>query len=160
MANIKIEGLNKVIGKLNSLEKLEAAKAGIKSAALYVKGKVAKYPPRKRVTIAQAGGWASDRQKRWFFAALKAGDIEVPYRRGMSPSSEALGRKWTIQTRNAGLTAVIGNNTSYGPFVMDEDKQSTMHRIIGWKTTQKVAEEESDKVNELLAKAINQALER
>jgi len=162
-ASIRIEGLDKLVKKLDGLEGLKVVKAGIQAGALHVKGKIAKYPPRKKVTIAQAGGWASPRQRRWFFAtygkAIKEG-VDISYRRGQSSGSEDLGQKWAIQELNGGLGAKVGNNVSYGPFVQGAETQSRMHKIIGWKTTDQVAEEEGDKVTDLVKDEIEKALNK
>lgn len=158
MTTIRIEGLDKLIGKLDRIGKLDVVKAGIKAGALHIKGKIAKYPPRRRIKIQQIGGWASDKQRRAFFAKLRSGEIQVPYKRGVSPGSETLGRKWTIQARDGGLSAVVGNNVSYGPFVQDRDRQSRMHKMIGWKTTQDVADEEGPKIRDIIAREVAKAL--
>ena len=150
MATVRIEGLKEVIGKIDSLRKLKAVKDGLKAAGLHIKGKIAKYPRRKTVTIAQAGGWASDRQRRGFFAKLRSGEIEVPYRRGQSPGSQDLGQRWTIAERDGGLTVIVGNNTDYGPFVQDKNRQTRMMKMKGWKTIQDVAEDETKEVVDLL----------
>ena len=155
---VYIKGLDKLIGKLDSIAKLKTVKAGIKAGALHIKGKIADYPPRKYVSIKSVGGWKSEKQRRWFFWALRTGQIEVPYRRGVSPMSQDLGGKWTIKERDGGMTAVVGNNVSYGPFVQSAANQSPMMRKIGWKTTEKVADEEGPRVRELIAKAIRKAL--
>ncbi len=153
-ATIRIEGLDKLMKKIDSLEGLETVKAGLKAAALHVKGKIAKYPPG---TDANKRG---PYPKRWYYRGIGPFWARVDGSIGKRLTSEDLGQKWTIDTRDAGMTAIIGNNVSYGPFVQDEEKQATFHRRRGWKTTQKVAEEESKEVNELLIKAINKALDK
>ena len=152
-AQITLEGLDKLVKKLDNLAQLKTVAAAIKAGALHIKGKIAKYPPRRDVPQP----FKSERQRRWFFAALRSGEIEVPYRRGQSPGSEALGRKWTVKTRDNGLTAIVGNNVSYGPFVQGEQQASFM-AARGWKTTDTVAQEEGDRVNELVAQAVEKAL--
>ena len=54
----------------------------------------------------------SDKQRRYFFAALRDGQIEVPYRRGGSPGSERYGTQFYVQPRGA-LTTAVGNRASY-----------------------------------------------
>lgn len=153
-AYIQIEGLDRVIGKLENLQQLNTVKAGIKAAAIHVKGKIAEYPPRKHIPMR----WKSERQRRWFFAALRSGAIDVPYKRGSSPGSEGLGRRWTVKERDDGLSAVVGNNVSYGPFVQREDSQYWMHKASGWKTTARVANEERSVVVDFVTAAIRKAL--
>jgi hypothetical protein len=85
----------------------------------------------------------SDKAKRMragFFAKLKSGEIEVPYRRGASPGSEKLGARWAISTQNQGWRAVIGNNASYAKLVQDSAKQTGYHRGTGWITTNQVVQ--------------------
>jgi hypothetical protein len=72
-------------------------------------------------------------------------------------TSETLGRKWTIKSRDGGMSAVVGNNVSYGIFVQGE-KQAAFHARRGWKTTEQVADKEGPRVREYIAEAIRRAL--
>ena len=155
-SNIQIEGLDKAIRKCNAIGSLDIVKAGLKAAGVHVKGKLAQYPPRKYLPQP----FKTDKQRRFFFAALRDGRIEVPYRRGQSPGSEDLGQKWTVKDRKGGLQVVVGNNVSYGPYVQDPASQSGYMKAVGWKDTDQVAQEETAKVNEILAKEIDRALEK
>jgi hypothetical protein len=156
-ATIEIKGMDEAIKKLEDLGQLRKVHAGIRAAGMYIKGKIAKYPPRKHVSIASLGGWKSDKQRRWFFWALKEGKIDVPYRRGISPSSEALGRKWTSRYDRSKFEAVVGNNVSYARFVMG-DKQTKMMKRIGWKSIETVATEETKRVQEYVFDAVRRAI--
>ena len=156
-ATIEIEGLDELVRKLNDLAQLDKVHAGLKAAALYLKGQVAQYPARKHITIQQVGGWASEKQRRWFFWALREGKIDVPYRRGVSPGSENLGKKWTIKYDQAKFEATVGNNVSYGPFVQG-NKQTKMMQMIGWKTVETVAKEEKQRVAEYIFDAVRRAI--
>lgn len=158
MTSVRIKGLEQLQRKLKRIEDLEPIKRAVKDAGTHVREKVSKYPPRKYVSIQDIGGWASDRQRRFFFWALRTGRIEVPYRRGQSPGSEDLGQSWAVKTEKQGMSAVIGNDASYGPFVQDKSRQSRMHKAIGWKTAQDVADEEEDTVLKLIQQAVDNAL--
>ena len=152
MANIKIEGMDELLKKLDAIPAIQAA---VKSAAIYVKGKIAKYPPSpKSQGVTRAGvygsSFASDKQRRWFFANLRDGSLDVPYRRGYSGSSEALGRSWTKKYFNNGLSAHVGNDSTYGALVQDREQQSLFHKATGWLTAQDVEEKESDAVNDII----------
>lgn len=142
--DIKITGVNAVMALLNPDKAMRGVKSGIQKATAHVQGKIAQYPPDSRAHRPQP--FVSDRQRRYFFAALRRGEIEVPYRRGMSPKSEALGRKWTRTFRQAGLTGIVGNNTSYARYVQGTEKQTAYHTQTGWKTTGQVADEEAGAV--------------
>ena len=152
---IKIEGLDPLIKKLEKAGKLDALKTGLLEAGSHVKGKLgpSNYPPRKYLPQP----FKTDKSRRFFFAALRDGRIEVPYRRGQSPGSEDLGLKWTVKARKGGLQVVVGNNVSYGPIVQG-DEQSGYMKAIGWKNTDQVAKEETAAVNKILAESIDKAL--
>jgi phage gpG-like protein len=156
-ATIEIQGLDELVKKLDDLKQLRKVHAGIRAAGMYVKGRLAKYPRRKRVKISEIGGWASEKQRRWFFWALKEGKIEVPYRRGISPGSEDLASKWTSKYDKNKFEAVVGNNASYARFVMG-DKQTKMMKRIGWKTVETVSKEETKRVQEYVFDAVMRAI--
>lgn len=157
---IEIPGLTKLTKGLAVLAELEEAKEAVDVGANHLKATLQDYPPRRYVSIQEAGGWASDKQRRFVIMAIRVGIIEFPYRRGQSESSEDLADAWTIKREAKGLGARIGNDTSYGPFVQDAKEQSSMMEIIGWKTTEQVADEESDTVIEGILAAIDRALDR
>lgn len=65
-----------------------------RTVLVHLRSKLAPYPPRS--SRPQAHLWTRQ-QRREFFAKLRAGEIEVPYRRGQSPGSENLGKRWRIR---------------------------------------------------------------
>lgn len=154
MSIIKIEGLADLLRKIKRIEQMERVKAALKAAAVHVKGKIATYPgPGHRPQP-----FKSDKQRRGFFAKLKKGEIEVPYRRGSSPGSQRLGTRWTVESRNDGWTQVIGNNASYGPLVQGPQTQTSYHATTGWKTTAQVADAEAATVTQYVTRAIEREL--
>ena len=157
---IRVEGLPELLKRITDLQQLRPVKLAVRTAALHVKGKVAVYPQQRRMTRASVYGstFVSDKQRRYFFAALKRGEIEVPYRRGESPKSETLGRRWTVNITNNGMRAVIGNNASYGPLVMDQDRQSVFMKAVGWRTVQEIVEDERATVMEVIRRGITETL--
>ncbi len=154
-SGITIQGLNALQRKLSQAQFERAVSTGLKTAAVELKGRLAEYPPR----IPGAVDFVSDRQRRYFFYALRAGIIEVPYRRGTSPGSERFGQSWTVKSRDW-HTVVVGNDTSYGPYLMDPDEQSFFHFEGNWKTTDQVIDKHGDDVREAFAGAIRQWLKR
>ena len=155
---IRLEGYEDLLKRITTLAQLKQLQAAVKAAALHVKGKIARYPAaRHGPAVPDARSWTA-KQRRGFFAKLRAGEIEVPYRRGQSASSESLGRKWHIATSNAGLTATVANNVSYGPLVQSNEKQTIYHQITGWKTTEDVAAEERQIVVDLLVQELMRAV--
>lgn len=68
------------------------------------------------------------------------------YRRGTDPRSEQLGKKWTYEIRGSGksLEGILGNNTSYGPYVQDAERQARW--MAHWQTDEQVATENETRV--------------
>lgn len=164
MANttIRIEGLDRVLKKINTLEELKPIKDALKAGAVHVKGKIAKYPPaseaNRRGRSVFYGGSIS---YRWYQRGY--GPMWIRRRDGSiagKKTSETLGRRWTTASRNRGLTWIVGNNVSYGPFVQDKDRQAAFHKVRGWKTTEEVAEEEAKTVLEFIEKEVEKVLEK
>jgi len=142
---IRIEGLDELIDKIETIEDLEFVKAGMVAAGKHIKGIMRAYPPVSR----RPQPFVSDKQRRGFFAKLRSGEIEVPYRRGQSPGSQTLGRRWAQSARDGGLTQVIGNNAGYASLVQGPE-QTQYHKQTGWKTTKQVAEEERETVTNFI----------
>ena len=154
MLEVKIN-TSPVYQLLDRLRQMKGAKLGLAVAALHLKGKMAKYPahtPRP-----QAPYWSA-KQRRGFFALLKKGEIEVPYRRGMSSKSQKLGQSWTNEARNGGLTQVIGTAVHYAPRVQSAAKQTQYHKVTGWKTEKQVIEEEANNVNRIVNQYVQKDL--
>ena len=147
---VQVQGLEALQRKIGGLATLRTVRVGLKASASHVKGKIARYPP---ATIANSPGNPAG---RW-------------YERGYGPkwqtragihgrkTSETLGRRWTISEQDNGMTQVIGNNVSYGPYVQGE-KQARFHQARGWKTVQDVAESENDEVLRFVQREIDRQL--
>lgn len=148
---IQIKGLDELLKKLDSLQKLDAIKPALKAAAVHVKGKIAQYPPSSEANDPNRRKW----YERGYGPKWRLVSGEVHGKR----TSETLGRKWTTRSLNQGLTQVVGNNVSYGPFVQSAEKQAAFHRKRGWKTTEDVAAEEADTVNKFVKDEIDKVLE-
>lgn len=131
---IAIEGLDKVMATLDGKAMVSGMLAGV---AQDLEGQMRDaYPP---APIGQPAIWSSDPEKRkkqirGFFARLKEGLIEVPYRRG-GLNSQNLGKSWTTK-KESETKYIIGNSTDYGPLVMDASRQTRFHKRSGWPTTQ------------------------
>jgi hypothetical protein len=151
---LEIDGLKKLTRRLDKIADLSYVRATLEGAAIQIADRMKEYPPERHAPQP----FASDKQRRGFFWHLKQGDIEVPYRRGQSPSSESLKHRWTVKLEDEGLTATIGNNASYARLVQDSDKQTRYHAATGWPTVQGVAEEERTAVIEAITAAVKKSL--
>ena len=155
-AGIKIEGLPSLQKIMRDVGSLRPVVVGMKAGAIHLKGKIAKPPPVSR----RPQPFVSDKQRRGFFYKLRKGDIEVPYRRGISPGSERLGQRWTVQAKDGGLTQVVGSNASYGELVQARRMQTFYHKVTGWKTIEDVTEQEKNTVARGVKHEIDRALAR
>ena len=104
------------------------------------------YPPKKRVKRRKVYGrtFDSDRQRRWFFMALKRGIITVPYRR-----TQTLRRGW--KQVGKGRKSLIVNETPYAQYAQgEEDQQNKLLQAVGWIPASDVFEKRADKIDQKL----------
>jgi hypothetical protein len=80
--------------------------------------------------------WASEKQRRWYFAH-RAGDL--PYVRNSDADSQRLGPSWAVEAQPFGV--IVGTRATYAPYVQSAENQQPMHEATGWKTDEKAAEE-------------------
>ncbi|MBE0690069.1 MAG: hypothetical protein IH587_08115 [Anaerolineae bacterium] len=142
--DIQVEA-DQAINGLAALSQMRGLRRGLAGAAVHLQGKAAAYPPERHAPQPM-----TDAQRRGFFAKLRAGEIEVPYVRGSSSSSENLGQRWTVEERDGGLTQVVGNNASYARLVQSAERQTFYHKVTGWKTDEQIMNEESRRVQEIV----------
>jgi len=103
--NVKVDGLEKV-ARLLGTRLAPAIRAGAVGIAQAIQHETAPYPsprPRKQV-------FASEKQRRGFFARLHSGAIHVPYRR---TGDVAAG--WKITTQE--MSAILSNAAPGAVFV-------------------------------------------
>jgi len=148
MANAKfhIEGLDQLIEKVETLQQLKGLKGVLLAVGETLKGKLSVYPPQKSLTRREVYGtpFKTDKQRRYFFYMVGKRLINGPYSRGSDPKSERFKASWAVEAQNDGLTVVIGNDTTYGPYLMGNTKQSKFAAAIGWPTVDKVVEKNTD----------------
>jgi hypothetical protein len=85
-------------------------------------------PPPRHVSRRAAYGrtFQSRRQQAWFFWALNAGIISVPYRR-----TQATRRGW--KKVGSGRELIIANESEGAVWTMDDQKQARLNALVGWK---------------------------
>ena len=134
---VHITGDAELKRKLAKLKDFSGLPPILEQAAKDVQLVAKEYPPKRPLKVSQ---YWTPKQRRWFFANLRAGTITVPYKR-----TDVLKDKWTVKGSNKGLTWTVGNNTPYGPLVMGPGEQVEYHSG-NWKTTEDIANEEKDNV--------------
>ena len=143
-SSIKIDA-EQLLRKLKTLQELAPVTGALLAAGAHVAGKFSEYPPQAGLTRKQVYGqsFQSERQRRWFFAALSRGEIDVPYRRGSSAGSRNLKQTWTVRQISP-LAVEVGTNTPYAPYVQSAESQSRYHFMSGWRTDKDIMDSERD----------------
>ena len=153
MASITIKGLDKLEARLGKIK--PGVIAGIKAGALHIEGKVKKYPKATAANMPKQyspGAWNTWYERGW--------GTKWATREGWhgNKSSEQLGQKWTTKISNGGLTARIGNNASYAPYVHGAETQSQALKRIGWKTDEEIADSEAPRIEKFIIEQIERSL--
>lgn len=153
LIGIDIRGVEPLTKYLDDLKKAEIAKRASEEVAKYLLNVLRTYPPYQYVSRANAypdapagPGWFSDKQRRWFFAALANGELNLPYQR-----TQGLSRGWQIV--GSGDNIIIVNETDYGIHVMGDSQgefQSRMSARIGWKTMPYILSERQDRITKII----------
>jgi hypothetical protein len=157
---LQADGKAQVLRALDPARFERVIRRALRAVALHIKGKITEYPPLPGGRPQFPHGFVSDRQRRYFFAALRSGEIEVPYRRGQSPKSEAHAQSWTVKVKASGDEATVGSDTSYGPYLQQAGVQSRYHEETGWKTDEQVVKEETEAAMRLFNRFFAQELSR
>ena len=153
--SVVIRGDKELMRKLSKLTDLRFLRPTMKTVGQHLKEKAKSYPGGNQH---RPQPFKTAKQRRFFFAALRRGDIEVPYRRGVSPGSENLSKRWHFKTDRGGTGVTLTNNASYAGLVMGPNEQTAYHAETGWKTTDQIAEEEQKTVLDTLKKAVDREL--
>ena len=154
---VTIRGLNELIAKFDRLpENVQAAvRRGIFAGAVHVMTQAKKYPPS---TFAN-----TPYQRRWYQRGWGSKWMRRDGSIGGSMTSKNLKQQWTVEVRDKN-TYVVGNNVSYGPYVMggenDVHQQSAVMKRIGWTTTDSISDEETPRVVAYIEKEIQKALNK
>lgn len=129
----EVVGIDEVLERLGDAASPATLVRGMRKATALVQREIAVYPPAQPQPMV----WASERQRRFVMAAIREGRIQVPYRR-----TGTLGKRWTSEVAGEGADVVgrVGNNTTYGPFVMDKKLQAAYHQGV-WPVAMDVVEE-------------------
>lgn len=129
-------------GDLSLLEHRRRLRIGLDRAIRFAVAEAQRYPPQAH----RPAIFFTDRQRRWFFWALRNGVITVPYQR-----TYTLQRGWT--TRVGATRAEARNETPYGPWVMGAQRQAYMHRGV-WPTERSILEGNRRRITSIVHAAL------
>lgn len=112
-------------------------------------------PPKNYVTRTAAYGkpFQTDKQRRYFFAALRDGRITSPYKR-----TGAMQAGWKIINRGP-YNSVLYNNTPGAGWVYGEN-QAMQLLMVGWRQLKKTIEGEGRRVQQIADIAIRKVIKR
>ena len=147
--SIRIEGLEPLQARIEKLTKFKSTIAAIADAGKYIKKKARLYPPKP----GRKQPFKTDKQRRFFFWALRNGSIQVPYRR-----TRTLKGGWNNVASNGGFRQIISNEVPYAPLVQGAGSQAQYHATTGWPTEEKIAQTEAPEVYRIIEKGIEQDL--
>lgn len=154
--SLEMEGMEEIMMKLNAVP--DAVRNEINDdLSEYLVNTLRQYPSPKYVTRKRAYGktFFSDKQRKWFFAALSSGEIDVPYKR-----TQHLANMWQATVGNKGELLVV-NDARYATYVMGEAGQQSRHeKLVGWKSVSKVVKDKSSALMKRVVRAANKALQK
>lgn len=149
---VDISGDKELIRKFGKLP--EAVQdAGTEFANAYIIRKMKEYQPYKYVSIQQAGGWRSEKQRRYVMAMIRNGTIKIPYRR-----TQGLRNRWELM--GEGKNQIVVNESPIAGFVMGHGTQSRMMQMRGWKTENERLERDHDKIVQKYDAGVKKAIRR
>lgn len=154
MANLKINGLDKLVQKLGALDAANYLRGVISAATLRIKSAASVYPPSTDANTPKSypGRW----YERGFGArwALKSGGT------GGKRTSERLGTQW--YARSNALMGVVGNRASYAQYpkglTSRSPRQSMVMRRIGWTSLESDAERELPQIEHDMQRAVDRVM--
>ena len=159
---IQIEGMDELLKRITTIQQFRHVKASFRKAGVVLKGYISRYPGERhgRNPNLYGNSARAQRMRAGYFARLKSGEIDVPYRRGMSSGSQKLGHSWTVTQPAGGFTTIIGTSVGYSPLVQDETRQAMYHKATGWVTVQRVETQHGQEVIDYIRQGIEKELKQ
>src|SRR5581483_3089295 len=127
------EGLDTAI-KVITLDLRVAIFPALVGIAAEAQNRIAPYPEASH----RPQPFKSAKQRRGFFARLRSGAIQVPYRRRGAAGGD-LGSWRIVQEQGAGRVSLV-NSSPAAALLHSERKQAKYHAQTGWKTDKGVAD--------------------
>lgn len=146
MATLEIRGLDQLLRRLNAVQVERVLRPPMVRSVERVRAHIGSY-------------------------ARSAGTPTASYIRGRGPTlrdgsvrrltSQHLGKRWTVEVKTNGsnLIGIVGNDTTYGPYVQSAEHQARHHAMRGWKTDVDVLEDETPWIQREFERAVQAALE-
>ena len=126
--SVHVDGIEKLLKQLN-VPLAPVLKEITYAVGELVQKEIAVYPGSSHSPVL----WASERQRRYYFAMRRAAGLSPKYDRGSDPMSKQLLNAWKVSHHGA-TDALVDNQTNYGPWVQNDIYQTAQHKATGWIT--------------------------
>jgi hypothetical protein len=149
----EVKGLKELQDKLKRLDD-EAIGAGIEMANEYIVNyERTNQPTYTYVSIEQAGGFVSEKQRRFVMASLDDGTMQIPYKR-----TQDLANDW--QVLGKGINQIVVNENPAAPWVKDIKTQSRMMFLRGWTVIQQDIQERMTEIIRKFDAGVKKAIKK
>lgn len=141
----------RLMDKLDAFERKQVYHQTVKDVAEFMERKVKEYPPYKYVSRREAYGvpFFTVKQRRWFFAALRSGELDLPYKR-----TNTLKENWNVTVTGKGQLR-LSNDTAYSGQVQGA-RQSRMMTRIGWQTIDQYLKKYDGEIGRVMLKRVKE----
>jgi hypothetical protein len=95
----------------------------------------------------------TERQRRWFFANLNEGNIDVPYKR-----TQGLRNAWHVE--GSGARSFVVNDAPGAAYVMGDETQSRHEKMVGWPTVGALLKKSLNRIGKILETTANKAMRK
>ena len=138
--HVKVEGLDALKRKLGA-DWTQPLQAGTQAIGEEIRNVVQTAPGPSHSPVI----WASEKQRRWWFASRREAGLPLKYARGDDKWSQTLEKSWTVRPEGQ-TNAVVGTKATYAPWVQSHEKlpsgerQTRQHKATGWVTDKTAVE--------------------
>lgn len=152
---VDVEGIPRLRAYLNRLPPAVADAVMDAVAKALIDIMQSAQPPPKYVTRAQAYGtpFQSEKQRRWFFAALASGELNVPHHR-----TQEMRKGW--KQIGSGVKSLIANEVPGVEFVVGDEHQSRHEKLVGWKTVGATVQAHMPRIEKVAVGAAGAAIKK
>ena len=136
--DVKVIGLDKLVEALDRIggdRLVRLVQRATFKIATHTKSLLMRYPGPPHHPVK----WASDKQRKWWFASRRKANLPPDYTRISDPWSQRLKDKWMVRAVKLGSS--VGTPVIYAGYVMSQEKQSAQHKATGWQTDADVVAE-------------------
>ena len=151
---ITVDGVREVLGRLDNFAGIQVLRPPMEASVNLLLAYMQDYPGPPQRPYPQM--LRTEKQRRYFFWALRNGLIQVPYvRRGK------LGQSWSTSVTATGnsIHGIVGTNLKYAVWVQNSQRQAVIHQQ-NWRTDRMAIDANRAEILARFRAAIHQSLQR